>query len=447
MSCPPLARPSPSSPNVQLTEAQVCILHPGYSSPDNMLLALPAVDCLGPSIWWGQIWGLHHQTALTAGAIIANNAFGRAYFTYDQDGKEPVTTPLDGVLEPGNYYLQLKNEKNTASPGETSTAQPYPIVPTFADWQFPHGKLPTEWRLPHAAPSQYQDVYPPMFGQIFRTTDRCYLTDYRMGIKIGHLVPKREKDWFVSNGMARYIPGRNTNPHDGLGNLVTLQATFYRLFKQGRFIMVPKPSSKVPGPEPSRALSPTPTAPARPHALTIHVLTGDNESKEFADLYQNSAIQTKHAMNMSRELLFARFAWALFPLVQHSFMNSTSDRWLALANKDQGSEHVASDAPHTQIKKMSSQGFQAYLRSQADAPRESEERQPSQKPQDGIAGNDDADNDKWDQCSVSEESCESSILSSDSVQKRLDRDNKWYQRMAKYGVSTAVDHGTGKSNN
>lgn len=195
----------------------IYIRHPGYRTANNVLLNLPAVDPIDPDQPPAQrTFGLHHRTALTAGALIANNAFDQAYFTHDQAGQRPVVVPLDDILQPGEYWLQLKGKEppsawfapfpdnhSSMPPPPPSTSgftpkyEPYPIVPTFRDWSFPHQQLPAEWTSPiepfNASPSSHTN-----------RSQRCYLTNFRMGYNRCHLVPSVQSEWFDINGMAMY---------------------------------------------------------------------------------------------------------------------------------------------------------------------------------------------------------------------------------------------------
>ncbi|KAL7964329.1 hypothetical protein HDV63DRAFT_390338 [Trichoderma sp. SZMC 28014] len=66
--------------------------HPGYLGPTNVLLALAKSDCEDRD---GKvIFGLHHETALLACQIIANNAFNSGYFARDSAGFQRVNVPV-----------------------------------------------------------------------------------------------------------------------------------------------------------------------------------------------------------------------------------------------------------------------------------------------------------------------------------------------------------------
>jgi hypothetical protein len=112
---PPVRPPChpPTAETAAFTPTRVCLRHPGYTT-DNILLTLPAVDGTEARI------GLHHRTLLTAGAIISGNTFSHAYLTRDRTARERVdiTIPLDGLLEPGDYWLQVRGYELLV-PGQT----------------------------------------------------------------------------------------------------------------------------------------------------------------------------------------------------------------------------------------------------------------------------------------------------------------------------------------
>ncbi|KAJ8125380.1 hypothetical protein O1611_g8259 [Lasiodiplodia mahajangana] len=466
----PLARQPPQSPPFTAAPTKyplVRIKHPGYGDlPNNTLLTLPAVDSIGLSSS-GRSWGLHHRTALTAGAIIANNAFDKAYFSHDQKGRERVTTPLDGILIPGDYWLQLKGREPASGPGtdtaltaavsssvspppgaEPSTSShntptrtpssrngdeeahvPYEIVPSFGDWQFPHNKLPLEWKLPHTPPPGQQDTNPLPMAQ---ETTRCYLTDFRMGINKCHLIPSEKSDWFGINGMARYASSPTSTINDE-SNLAILRADFYQLFGRRRFSIVPKPSTTLPSRD--SLLSTLPAEP-QPNALVIHVLEDDKDNGEFPDLYQNASIQPKYVSKLSREFLFARFAWALFPLLR-PFLQSSTPRYLTVRVKDKDGSSMLPDFSHPNTVWMNGAEFMKHLDQRGESRTRSRKRRPAQRAQDGETDTeDDAYDERWRQRSASLESAQAAIVYLDPAQRQLDEATKWYEE---YGRYAAVD--------
>ncbi|KAI0190260.1 hypothetical protein EV127DRAFT_340158 [Xylaria flabelliformis] len=282
---------------------RVDILHPGYKQNHNVLLTFSACDV--PLIPWsqGEIWGLHHGTALTAGAIITNNIFDQVYFSHDQLGKNRIETPREGILAPGCYYLQVRKES---------------LMPTFEDWQFPHGKLPPEWDEQHLiSPRECHHE------------KRCYATGLEMGLEKCYVVPSGTNDWFVDNGMNTYSENiRFGRPIDDEANKITLMSHIRSTFDDRTFVIVPKPSSRSPG---SKSPSSTPTASTadhQPHEFAVHVIsTCSKPAVQFADFYHNLTIQPQYIHTVRREFLFARFAWAIFPLLRQ-FLDSRLDRYL-----------------------------------------------------------------------------------------------------------------------
>ncbi|POS68820.1 hypothetical protein DHEL01_v212786 [Diaporthe helianthi] len=118
----PTVRPPchpPTAETAAFTPTRVCLRHPGYTT-DNILLTLPAVDGTQSRL------GLHHRTLLSAGAIISGNKFSHAYLSHDRTARERVdaTTPLDGLLEPGDYWLQVRGYELPA-PDQTGDGLEY----------------------------------------------------------------------------------------------------------------------------------------------------------------------------------------------------------------------------------------------------------------------------------------------------------------------------------
>ena len=138
----------------------VILRHPGYGI-DNILLTLPAVDGTTKTPP-----GLHQRTVLTAGAIIADNAFDRVYLTRDRAGSVRVDTTLalDGLLEPGEYWLQLngyelfRDAQEDTRPIISSMPPPAPPRPTSTSATQTRNPLPTS--IPNAR-ARAQSSTPP----------------------------------------------------------------------------------------------------------------------------------------------------------------------------------------------------------------------------------------------------------------------------------------------
>ncbi|KAI1111101.1 hypothetical protein F5Y14DRAFT_426635 [Nemania sp. NC0429] len=324
---PPLAR-TPARP-------RIAIFHPGYREGENLLFAFPAVDHSIDPISQTQIWGLHHATALIAGGIIAKNAFDDVYFSHDRYGKNPVITPRDGILAPGNYWLQLNSiagglnhPPTTHSPSSTPKDKyKYPIVPSFADWPFPHGKLPKEWQRPHEPPDQQNTD---------QVTDRCYLTDIKIGLEKAHLIPPAQSQWFARNDMGQYGTMSTADPINDPFNRVLLMANIHWAFDRPLFVIVPKPSA---GSSSSGSPSISTALPAsnklQPYAYVTHVTSTVPEALDFTNLYHNRSMQSKYFNLLKPEFLFARFAWTLFPYL-HQFVQTSTVRLEVLIAEEDG---------------------------------------------------------------------------------------------------------------
>ncbi|KAI0104036.1 hypothetical protein GGR51DRAFT_523257 [Nemania sp. FL0031] len=324
---PPLVRTPPRS--------GIFIFHPGYRNGENLLFAFPAVDYfIEPSNQTGT-WGHHHATALIAGGIIANNAFDDVYFSHDRYGKTPITTPRDGILEPGDYWLQLNSIAGgishtpaTGSPSSTPTDKyRYPIVPSFADWPFPHGKLPKEWQQSHEPPDQ-QDID--------QVTDRCFLTDVKIGLEKTHLIPTAQLHWFNRNKMMKYcaVSVSATNDIDDPSNQMFLMANISWAFDRPLFVIAPKPSAGPSSPGSPSISAALPSIKLQPYAFVAHVISSVPEALDFTNLYHNRSMQPKYFNLLKREFLFARFAWALFPHLQKFVQVSTAHLELIISEED-----------------------------------------------------------------------------------------------------------------
>ncbi|CAN8104850.1 unnamed protein product [Discula destructiva] len=437
----------------------VTLQHPGYAD-DNILFTLPAVDGDSTSP------GLHHRTLLTAGAIIADNAFDRAYITYDRAGRERVDTtiPLDGLLQPGTYWLQLTgyepflltiNQGAEAQDGQaeaeedrqeyagddrqrhtrpiptsmcpppkptTSTSKKhsnpitYPVVPSFRDWQFPHDRLPREWTQPHIDPST---------SSASRTFDRCAITGYLMGTNDCHIVPNNQDIWWASNRMRQYTRHVIGLPKDE-ANLMKLRADVHMLFDSHRFTLVPKPS--FPSSLPSLPTQSSPTQ-SPSFAFAVHVLHNDDEALEFCDLYHNVAISQSSADRSRPQFLFARFAWALFSHLQ-TFLKSPASRYLKVIIPDETGNN------NTELKKMNGDELDRHLAHRGVTRSGSKTRKRSRTIHDGSeADADDAYQERWERRSRSLGSDDSD----DSVggawdtsmaigprQEQIDWNTRWY---------------------
>lgn len=509
----PIVRPPSLPPNAASTSAPafmrtptVILRHPGYGI-DNILLTLPAVDRTTTTPQ-----GLHQRTVLTAGAIIADNAFGRVYLTRDRAGsvKVDTTLPLDGLLEPGEYWLQLNgyelfrdvhedtgpksssmpppapprpsstsatqirnplptsisNARTRAQPSTPPSSDsrphtppqynvPYPIVPSFGDWQFPHNHLPAEWKLCHFAP---QPTPTPCYSHTGSTPSRrCWITCYHMGINECHLVPKNQDVWWAANSMRQYTMNTDGVPKDA-ANIAWLRADIHQVLDGHKFAIVPKPS--LPSSSASSASSGSSS-----FAFAAHVLESDYEAREFGSLYHNIAIAQAGIDRLSPEFLFARFAWAIFAHLQ-TFLNSSITRRRLAVMVQNGTDR------YTELKQMDGQEWAKYLAVRGVTRSGSKTRKgsSSQITQEGNdrRETDDVYQERWERRSRSLESADPSLgggssdddldpemrqikmntrwyddasrfSRSDLEQEQLDRNTRWYDEVGQFARAGLSD--------
>ncbi|KAL9595273.1 MAG: hypothetical protein Q9219_006549 [cf. Caloplaca sp. 3 TL-2023] len=258
----------------------VTICHPGYHEAADILISFAAFD--------GKHGGICHNTALIACGIIAGN-FWDGCFTKDAIGEEVVTSSsCDGVLPPGTYYFQLPT---------FSVDQPYPIVPIFRHWRFPHQNLPPSW-------AGYSRVHTPfrVLQPSVRDDGKCRMSYCKEGCDKAHMCPVEEDQWFDQQSMEQYIKGKGKATDlaiDDTNNRFHLRADLHRSFRDKKFVFVPKDGNFV-----------------------VHVL---EPSVELTTVYHNSELHPLDFVPI--EYLFARFAWALFPFVGN-FLRAGKDRWL-----------------------------------------------------------------------------------------------------------------------
>lgn len=124
--------PQLDNPRFAVSVQPVCIYHPDYDNKSFI-----AINAHEPVPGMPGVYGIHHQTALDACRIIANNEDGFLSRTQDRTGRVPASEVL---LCERAYWYHLTDE---------SRASRYPIVDDFDAWTFPHGAVPPHWAAAH----------------------------------------------------------------------------------------------------------------------------------------------------------------------------------------------------------------------------------------------------------------------------------------------------------
>ncbi|KAK4246086.1 hypothetical protein C7999DRAFT_42400 [Corynascus novoguineensis] len=236
----------------------IYFLHPGYDS-HNTLLSLPRVDSTTST------YGVHHRTALLACQIIAGNAFTNSYLAFDKAGQQRVQVPLDDILIDRQYYFIVEASKL------------YPIVPSFQDWEFPHGRIPDWW--------------PSIITASLSTID-CGITNAGYAVEEAHIVPKEEGVWYRDNEMKKY--GVDPSDIDNRANILPLRKNIHYSFDARWFVIIPRIVTT------NSSLQPSPQ-------YVTHIISPN--AAELWPTYHTTLVGSLYTKSYA--YLFARFAWAI----------------------------------------------------------------------------------------------------------------------------------------
>lgn len=166
--------------------------HVRLHHPANGLLffKLPAYDLLCKSPLQ---FGIHHETLLTIGRILAYNKTGFLSTSRYRDAPH-VEEDLDSVLPVATYYFHLD------MPG---TNPLYPICRDFKLWNFPHDRLPTSWSSDLGLSSDSstpQTVFwnlswDAQSAHIKGRDKLCRVSHWKDSLTTAHIIPKSEEEW------------------------------------------------------------------------------------------------------------------------------------------------------------------------------------------------------------------------------------------------------------
>ncbi|KAE8400375.1 hypothetical protein BDV37DRAFT_209902 [Aspergillus pseudonomiae] len=311
----PLQRPAFGNPTTHTAspllfdpEYDIYFHHPGYPDPHNILLILPGID--HPK------GGIHHRIALSACGVLANNNFN-GWLTEDREGNVRVELPLDGILHKRDYYFHV--------PGDHP--DPYPIVPSFEDWIFPHERLPPGWKIDIPREASHPTPRQSTLAEAVLSRDiRCRLTNHIEGTECAHLIPRSQSIWFQRNMMSRYgrLPRPGGEPVDTPRNVILLRSDIHSSFDYKRFSFVPKPAHAI-----NNSAQPTGN---QPLSYVTH-LVNSPEPHELTSLYHNVKLQP--LCGVAPEYVFARFAWTIFQYIP-MFLQAGVPRRLALYQASTG---------------------------------------------------------------------------------------------------------------
>ncbi|KAL6366232.1 hypothetical protein LRP88_00077 [Fusarium phalaenopsidis] len=248
---PPLDPPSRNGPQMSPV---IMFRHPAYPRD---LLRLSPVD--GP-----QHDGVDYDCALISCGIVTGNTWATGWLATMGVGSQfvRVERPADGILREQKYYYFIDDHEPSYK---------YPIIPSFHHWRFPHDALPDLWKDFEIAPPP--DISVKRKDEAVLARDNtCRMTGHKAAREVAHLVPLADGHWFDSNEMRRYCERQLEQPPvDDPRNRMVLRRDLHYLFDQRRFVF---------------------------------------RTDELINMYHNRLPQ--RLSGIAVELVFARFAWALF---------------------------------------------------------------------------------------------------------------------------------------
>lgn len=268
---------------------RITIKHPGYSG-SNTLLALPACDGKDSSY-------THYATVLAACNIFAANR-SDGWLSLSRSGEPRAEPDTDGVVPAGVYFFHVVADNDNQS-------EPYPIVPNFRAWLFPHGCVPVRWQ--QAARNAAALTLLPVAG----STETCRITNKCLACETSHIVPASEKSWFADNEMDQYgeLGGRTgQDVADCPSNLLRLRRDVHYLWDNLYFSIVPKQTVRSSG------------------KVAWHAHSMSQDQEVYEDIHN---LPVQPLAGRAAEYMYARFAWDIFPKLI-GFLQSSQPRRLAV---------------------------------------------------------------------------------------------------------------------
>lgn len=375
-----LLKPYTPDPKPAPRPRETYFYHPGYKRPYDTLFRLPRLDTtytpLSASASISSsasiIKGIHFHTALLACQVVANNAFD-GYLSTDQNGLKRVILKPDELLTGDSYWFHAHtpfspeterqhNDANanaaatanaTASATLTATASqspshctcdeiPYPIVPSFRDWEFPHDCFKSlhwcsctvnpnstivsppspalsEDQTDRHSPNETTCMPPPSTPNTsFHRGERCALSGISYGLQRSHLIAAAEEKWFRQNAM-QVCEGASLSLSEAC-NRLSLRNDLNDVWDSHSFALVPKGSQRH---------------------FVIHVFTTAGvQSCEFAAAWHNVLVRPGALEGKVDEYLFTKFAQAIFMLLKLFIVGSPIRRRVARLRLEQDPESL-----------------------------------------------------------------------------------------------------------
>ncbi|KAI1765261.1 hypothetical protein GGR53DRAFT_465610 [Hypoxylon sp. FL1150] len=264
------------------------IYHPSY--PATAMVVLPTSDN-----------GVHYTVAYYTCCIIADNVWKEdeartsgsegPFLATSANPADRITIPGDDILRDRVYYFHV--------PDYPDPDEPYPIVPNFEHWPFPHDNVPKPWLDVSVSEEENSRRNHSCVRDTDVLNDPCHLTGTSSSLNACHVVPKAHRYWFGANRMEEYLGFYTAKiAINACSNLISFRADVHKSMDDKMMVMVPKPVGQAPD----------------RYKLLIHVLQPPPYSVrgylELCDVYHNHEVV--RLVGIHHAFLFSRFAYSIF---------------------------------------------------------------------------------------------------------------------------------------
>ncbi|KAF1846473.1 uncharacterized protein K460DRAFT_406676 [Cucurbitaria berberidis CBS 394.84] len=242
--------------------------------------------------------GVKATTAIIALNIVTGNTFrSDSYLTSERRGQRIHLRP-DDILELPEYWFHVHDPECPFIEYDNAY-----ICPSFAMWKFPHKNLPPSWDVDRRKGYTAGRNISEWQG---RTTDSRVNASIAVRMRDGscvlsgvsnlecycaYIIQSPQSSWYHEELLSQYVSQENPNAKRAIycpQNGITLRRDLYRAFGDGEFAIVPKGKHWV------------------AHFFDATTRLGEEFDQKRVRL----------SSDIPKELLFAKFAACVFPLVR-----------------------------------------------------------------------------------------------------------------------------------
>jgi hypothetical protein len=173
----------PSRPGWPTEDVYVYLHHPANDRPFLRLFRSDVSPSSSDSN--KPVYGIHHDTLLTAATILACS--GPGYLSISLDPSSCVDDPPDTVLLGRVYYFYLLTQHPSYL---------YPLCRNFKYWRFPHGALPYSWSYKRPRKEDIERSGEDEITGYVKDRDKvCLVSGWKDGLSVAHLVSEDHNLW------------------------------------------------------------------------------------------------------------------------------------------------------------------------------------------------------------------------------------------------------------